>query len=179
MKNLLKATILTLLLVLLSTNALVFAEVNSVTPSTNDENREKGWAHVNVLDVGIGEITLEFVQPRSFFACFEYRTDGDTSQKISDNNFNSLITDGLYPYICLNADTQTETFTANEYIEVRMVFGAESDERFDWTHFDVETPPVPEEKDQCKKYGWMEFYREDGTPFKNQGQCIQYVLTGK
>jgi len=99
-----------------------------------------GWAHVNVLEVGVGYITLEFVSTRRFWSCFEYRTDGDTSQKIGDDNYNPGITDGLYPYVCQNNDTSTKTLTADEYVEVRMVFGAEGDERFDWTRFDVLQP---------------------------------------
>ena len=39
--------------------------------------------------------------------------------------------------------------------------------------------PVPTSKDQCKKGGWKSLFREDGTAFKNQGKCIQYVNTGK
>jgi len=38
---------------------------------------------------------------------------------------------------------------------------------------------VPTSKDQCKKGGWKLLIREDGTAFKNQGKCIQYVNTGK
>ena len=34
-------------------------------------------------------------------------------------------------------------------------------------------------KDECKKGGWADLTREDGTSFKNQGDCIQYVNTGK
>jgi hypothetical protein len=37
----------------------------------------------------------------------------------------------------------------------------------------------PGSKDQCKKGGWQDLTREDGTPFKNQGDCIQYFNTGK
>ena len=37
----------------------------------------------------------------------------------------------------------------------------------------------PTSKDQCKKGGWQLLSRLDGTPFKNQGDCIQYVNTGK
>ena len=79
-----------------------FADVNAVTPSTNDINRTNGWAHVNVLDVGPGFVTLEFVSTRPFYSCFEFRTDGDTSQILSEHggvNYNTLITDGLYPYL--------------------------------------------------------------------------------
>lgn len=34
-------------------------------------------------------------------------------------------------------------------------------------------------KDQCKNNGWKTIFRADGTSFKNQGDCIQYVNTGK
>ena len=39
--------------------------------------------------------------------------------------------------------------------------------------------PVPTSKDQCKNGGWQLLFRADGTGFKNQGDCIQYVNTGK
>ncbi|HYL74524.1 MAG TPA: hypothetical protein VEU96_09985 [Bryobacteraceae bacterium] len=39
--------------------------------------------------------------------------------------------------------------------------------------------PVPNSKDQCKNGGWQLLFRADGTGFKNQGDCIQYVNTGK
>jgi hypothetical protein len=41
------------------------------------------------------------------------------------------------------------------------------------------TSAVPTNKDQCKKGGWMTLTRADGSRFKNQGDCIQYVNTGK
>ncbi|MFC1688213.1 hypothetical protein ACFL07_00960 [Pseudomonadota bacterium] len=85
---------------------------------------------------------MEFVSTRAFYSCFEYRTDGDLTQKIDDTNFNSEITDGLYPFFCVNNQVRVETITALEYVEVRMVFGAETDERFDWTRFDVIPPPL-------------------------------------
>jgi hypothetical protein len=34
-------------------------------------------------------------------------------------------------------------------------------------------------KDQCKNGGWQNFFRANGTSFKNQGDCIQYVNTSK
>jgi hypothetical protein len=37
----------------------------------------------------------------------------------------------------------------------------------------------PQTADQCKKGGWESLSRADGSPFKNQGDCIQYVNTGK
>ncbi|HQA64192.1 MAG TPA: hypothetical protein PK085_03780, partial [bacterium] len=68
------------LIVLLGLADGVGAEVNSVTPSTNDLNRTRGWAHVNQLSAGIGTTNLQFVSTRGFLSCFEYRTDGDTGQ---------------------------------------------------------------------------------------------------
>jgi hypothetical protein len=37
----------------------------------------------------------------------------------------------------------------------------------------------PLDADDCKNGGWRNRSRADGTPFKNQGDCIQYVNTGK
>ena len=37
----------------------------------------------------------------------------------------------------------------------------------------------PATKDDCKKGGWANLTRADGSTFKNQGDCIQYVNTGK
>jgi hypothetical protein len=43
----------------------------------------------------------------------------------------------------------------------------------------VYTFDQPISKDDCKNGGWQTLTREDGTKFKNQGDCIQYVNTGK
>jgi len=38
---------------------------------------------------------------------------------------------------------------------------------------------TPGNANACKKDGWMTLTRADGSRFKNQGDCIQYVNTGK
>ena len=43
----------------------------------------------------------------------------------------------------------------------------------------VYTFDQPTSKDECKNGGWQTLTREDGSTFKNQGDCIQYVNTGK
>jgi hypothetical protein len=52
-----------------------------------------------------------------------------------------------------------------------------------WTITNVqlgqEAAGVATKKDECKKGGWADMTRADGTTFKNQGDCIQYVNTGK
>jgi len=42
-----------------------------------------------------------------------------------------------------------------------------------------EAATVATSKDECKKGGWADLTRADGSSFKNQGDCIQYVNTGK
>ncbi len=119
------------------------AEINAVTPSTNDINRTNGWAFFDVLSTDVGSATVQFTSTRGFYSCFEIRTDGDTGQIISEDggvNPNLFITDGLYPYFCINntSSPQTHTIAATAFLEIRMVFGAETDERFDWTRVNVD-----------------------------------------
>ncbi len=165
------------LLMLVVITSAVSAVVNAVTPSTNEINKTKGWAHVDEVSKGVGTVALSFVSTRGFASCFEYRSDGDVTQKTSNTNYNTSVTDGLYPFFCVNNSTKNATLFAYEYVEIRMVFGAETDERFDWTRFDV--IPIPANKEQCKDDGWMAFTGPDGLPFANQGKCIQFVLAGK
>jgi hypothetical protein len=134
-----------ILAITVGTMSAAFAAQNAVTPSTNDINRTNSWAHVDQLSMGPGTTDLQFISTRAFYSCFEYRTDGDTSQRIAangGNNYNTLVTDGLYPYYCQSNSSSIHTISANAYVEVRMVFGAETDERFDWTRFDV-VPVTP------------------------------------
>ena len=151
----------------LSAVGMAAAEVNAVTPSTNDINRDNGWAHFNVVEDDVpGQVTVEFVNPRAHFSCFEYRSDGEAPDS-TDPNYNELVTDGLWDFVCVNnSTTDTElTILADSQVEIRMVFGAEEDERFDWTSIDV--LEVPKTKEDCKDGGWETF-----GDYKNQGQCV-------
>lgn len=38
--------------------------------------------------------------------------------------------------------------------------------------------PIPQSADDCKKGGWQTRTDDQGTPFKNQGDCVSYVRTG-
>lgn len=128
----------------LSLYKTVFA-TPGVYPSTNDANRLNSWAHADLISQTEHSVTLKFISTRAFTSCFEYRTDGDTSQILTENsgnNYNSEVTDGLYPYVCVNNNTSTKTIEANNYAEIRLAFGAEKDERFDWTRFDIPQPPT-------------------------------------
>lgn len=140
-------------------------------PSTNAENCAEDNACVTVVDTAPGEVTLQFDNPDAYFVCFEFRTDGDTSQATGDPNFNPEVED-LYPFLCTNNETVVQTFTADEFVEIRSTFGAERDQDFDWTRFDVGQVADPQNKDECKRGGWQDF------GFRNQGQCIRFVTTG-
>lgn len=48
-----------------------------------------------------------------------------------------------------------------------------------YTYDESAQPGQPTSKDDCKKGGWMTLAREDGTTFKNQGDCVSYTNTGK
>lgn len=144
-------------------------EVNAVTPSTNADNYAKTptrWAHV-LLDgeARVGELDLKFVSERGFASCFEYRVDESAPDSL--NNTNPFI-DELWPFTCQLNSSATMTIEADAYVDVRMVFGAESDERFDWTRF--YTVPT---KSSCMDGGWLP------QGFRNQGQCVRFYETGK
>jgi len=50
---------------------------------------------------------------------------------------------------------------------------------FNGTTYDFEPYLVASNKDQCKDGGYLTAKRADGSSFKNQGDCVQYVNTGK
>ena len=45
--------------------------------------------------------------------------------------------------------------------------------------YNFELFEVATDANACKNGGWKTLKRADGTAFKNQGDCIQYVNTGK
>lgn len=56
---------------------------------------------------------------------------------------------------------------------VSITFGAGT------TVYDFEPYLVATTKADCKDGGWTSIKRDDGSPFVNQGDCVQYVSTGK
>jgi hypothetical protein len=45
--------------------------------------------------------------------------------------------------------------------------------------FEAAGPSVATDKESCKKDGWQSLVREDGSTFKNQGDCVSYTNNGK
>jgi 2',3'-cyclic-nucleotide 2'-phosphodiesterase (5'-nucleotidase family) len=87
------------------------------------------------------------------------------------------------------ADNGTEQDALAEYLLANfdaMPFdepdtGRNRDERIQNLAFrdDTVLPASPVNKRQCKKGGWQMLIRTDGTGFRNQGQCIRFVNTGR
>lgn len=151
-----------------------------VFPSTNDDNRTAGLPHVNQIAVGIGQVTLEFVNDENALAFFEYRIDG---QILTSGTAHPVVTgDFIYDGVCVDnragttscggqTSSKTEVFTATQKVEVRLALGGERDWDFDWVTFEV-IPDVQSAED-CRNGGWEAF------GFANQGRCIQFVNTGQ
>jgi hypothetical protein len=145
-------------------------------PSTNATNQANGFPYVTEVNGGNCEVTLEFVNGTNSLAYFEYRVDGETPPEATTDH--PVATgDVIYPGVSVDGRGQsgpvmeTRTFEATELVEVRLALGGERDWDFDWTPFAVTCDA--ETKADCKDGGWEAF------GFKNQGQCIQYVNTGK
>jgi hypothetical protein len=47
------------------------------------------------------------------------------------------------------------------------------------TTYDFEPYLVATNKDECKNGGWQTYRRANGTTFRNQGDCVSYVNTGR
>ena len=147
-----------------------------VMPSTNQLNHDStDYAYVELVSAELGQVTLKFISRHSYASCFEYRIDGEdpTSTNNGGANYNTDVVDGMWTYTCLVGGStatpaeQTMTIDASEFVDIRLVFGAETNERFDWTRF---YPLTLDSMDQCKDGAW------EGYGFKNQGQCIASIV---
>lgn len=45
--------------------------------------------------------------------------------------------------------------------------------------YDFDPYVTPSSKESCKNGGWQNVTRADGSPFKNQGDCVSYLNTGR
>ncbi len=147
-----------------------------VMPSTNQKNFDStDYAYVELVSADIGQVTLKFVSRHSYASCFEYRIDDEAPTSTSNGgaNYNPDVADGMWNFTCLTGGSiatpaeTTKTVAASDHVDIRMVFGAETNERFDWTRF---YPLTLDSMDQCKNGAW------EGYGFKNQGQCIASIV---
>jgi hypothetical protein len=122
-------------------------------PSTNRANFGKrtvtapGWAHVELVEAGAGQVTLMFAGERDTQSCFEFRVDDEETPWPGFANYNPHVADGQWWFRCVRAETITEVIAADVHVDVRLAYGWEREERFDWTRFRVtpdhaDRPPV-------------------------------------
>lgn len=128
-------------------------------PSTNATNLSLGNPYVEEVSKTPTSVTLRFVNPKSFTVWFERRIDNAPSTltakygpcRVGNPSLPSacagkryLEEDDLsYPSVSVPANTSTlRTFTATSNVAVRSTFGPERSWDFDWTTFNVLTPPV-------------------------------------
>lgn len=158
-------------------------------PSTNEDNKQAGVPHVNLVEATSGTVTLEFVNDTNSLAFFEYRIDGEALSEGTEHPNPCVIGEDvegspcfgraymdadevIYPGVTADGRDEDEpvvveeTFDASEKVEIRLALGGERDWDFDWTTFEVEAAPT---KDDCKNGGF------DDLGFRNQGQCIASI----
>jgi hypothetical protein len=152
--------------------------VQDPSPSTNEANKQAGWAYFDAT-AATDSVLLVFQSSRTSTSCFEYRSE--RSAPIPDaTHDNELVTDGVFESVCVSGEPIQVTVEAEEYVEVRLMFGTEPDERFDWTRVDVAeegpdgqapevAPTRPGSVMDCKKGGWK------ALDYKNQGRCVSEV----
>lgn len=74
--------------------------------------------------------------------------------------------------IVLGFGVNVGTYNPNYDVETDLV-------NFNGTTYNFQTTNEPSSKDACKKGGWQNLTDDEGDPFRNQGQCIKYVNTGR
>jgi hypothetical protein len=143
-------------------------------PSTNEINRANNFPYVNLVESGIGFVTLEFVNDTNSLAFFEYRIDGEI---LTSGDAHPVVTgDFIYDGVTLDSRNIEaplhffRTFEATSTVEVRLALGGERDWDFDWVTFEALAAAT---KDDCRTGGW------EAHGFANQGQCIRFVETGQ
>ncbi|MFA7667237.1 MAG: PEP-CTERM sorting domain-containing protein [Burkholderiaceae bacterium] len=110
--------------------------------STNLANytlSEDGTARPHVLfsSADIGSVTLDFYNLAAGLAFFEVRIDGvatgSTAHPIVTGD--TIHAGGVS--VVSGAMSLDRTFSATQYVDIRLALGGEADYRFDWTRFEV------------------------------------------
>ena len=128
----------------------------------------------------------------------QYTLDEDTSLNVAapgvlDNDTDAIAGDGLTA-VLVSGPSHAASFALNadgsfSYTPVANYNGPDSfsyvandgivDSNIAAVSLTINSVYDPPTKEQCKNHGWKTLTRADGSPFKNQGDCIQYALTGK
>ena len=157
-------------------------------PSTNDENRDNGFPHVNLVSATESSVTIEFVNDTNSLTYFEYRVDGE----VLEDGTEHLVIDGdfIYPGVEIDGrgiDTPIvieETFAADEKVEIRLALGGERDWDFDWVTFEVadigDGPGGPGGPPFDGRPAFVQDCDDlSGTDYRNRGQCVSAARSNR
>ena len=95
---------------------------------------------------------------------------------VSNQAFQFTGTPGQSVYVPYNANLDLQVFTIELWVNkaprpILMISGRR--------YFKEQLTVMPDSTATTPYGGWRNLHRADGSTFKNQGDCIQYVHTGK
>lgn len=133
---------------------------------------------IEKVSSGPGEVTLKFVNNFSWDYWFDYRADDKpgtadeyTGQTINEGPCAGEDFGKVYNKTHVPANSEkTVTVEAAHKVTAMLRRGPEQHHYICGVTF---YPEQPDSKGDCKGGGWDDYH------FKNQGQCIRYVNTGK
>jgi hypothetical protein len=104
-----------------------------VSPSSNANNEANGRPYYSLDTVGTDTtVTYHARTTGAGVLCFETRVDGELNTVAGPNPLQPPIDDGRWVQNCVNSTDATRVVSDASLIEIRAVYGAESDERFNW-----------------------------------------------
>lgn len=147
-------------------------------PASVVASESEPYTDIQLVDAGPGEVTLKYINNTGYTYAFDHRVDGESgdTHQWSDQTISQGPCAGRKwgPYYNLTSvgpnSTKELTIAATHKVEAQAVLGPEQNYHTCWKTF---YPEQPETKSDCKGGGWDDYH------FRNQGQCIRYVETGK
>lgn len=140
-----------LLVALVLTVSYAYAVEPAPYPSTNDLNRTNGRPHVNLIEAGVGYVTLEFVNDTNSLAYFEVVKDGQPlTEGTAHPNPRPWIMPGevIQEGVSVDGRNISEpvivvvTFNVSSTVAVRLALGGERDWDFDWVTYNALQPTI-------------------------------------
>lgn len=138
------------------------------------KNNDKTGLAVNSSTVVVNNLTTE--NNTWHGVNVDQRTTEPSSLTI---NGVSTHTDTLQVYVDDSTKQVTVVDTNNQYSVTNPQIAGRVNDRLYTLKPVVEGPTVVATKDECKSGGWMNVLRQDGSTFKNQGQCVAYVQSNE
>jgi hypothetical protein len=140
----------------------------------------------NAANVQTGPSGLELFKYSGFSGPTNFGSGGQTVSSSGTGDFVGISgTEGFlwlpFAYVSGSPLSDSATYDGATFSSLGVTPGT-----YEWTwgpgddqNFTLEIVLTPNNINDCKNNGWQTLTHGDGSPFRNQGQCIQYVNTGK